>query len=146
MAIDVDRVQLLFLFLSVSEAIVSKLYTVNFEFDNKATINTPSETLSSASLSICACSCGDGCKCFSFNSQTKMCRLYRSCDCQTVSDTGWRLYTNPTLRPKGMLCSSLLTFKIMYRLPLINITFWSSKCIMCYVCHILHSVYSYHFG
>lgn len=100
MAIDVDRVQLLFLFLSVSEAIVSKLYTVNFEFDNKATINTPSETLSSASLSICACSCGDGCKCFSFNSQTKMCRLHRSCDCQTVSDTGWRLYTNPTLRPK----------------------------------------------
>uniref|UniRef100_K1R942 Uncharacterized protein n=1 Tax=Magallana gigas TaxID=29159 RepID=K1R942_MAGGI len=63
---------------------------------------TPSETLSSASLSICACSCGDSCKCFSFNSQTKMCRLHRSCDCQimTVSDTGWRFYNNPTMRPK----------------------------------------------
>lgn len=99
MLIGVTRVQVLFLFLSVSEALVSKLYTASSENDNKASLHTPSNTLPAASLSICACLCGDSCKCFSFNSETKMCRLHSSCATQnmTVSDTGWRSYT---IRPK----------------------------------------------
>lgn len=110
MLIGVTRVQVLFLFLSVSEALVSKLYTASSENDNKASLHTPSNTLPAASLSICACLCGDSCKCFSFNSETKMCRLHSSCATQnmTVSDTGWRSYT---IRPKGML----LHFQVIYK-------------------------------
>uniref|UniRef100_A0A8W8JPL1 Fibrinogen C-terminal domain-containing protein n=1 Tax=Magallana gigas TaxID=29159 RepID=A0A8W8JPL1_MAGGI len=102
MATYVDRVQLLFLFLSVSEAIVSQLYTVNFEFDSKAPMYTPSDTLPAASLPICASVCGNRCKCFSYNSQTKMCRLHSSCDTtnMTVRNTEWRSYTTPTMQPK----------------------------------------------
>lgn len=126
MAIDVDRVQLLCLFLSVSEAFVSKLYTVNFEYDSKASMHTPSDTLPAASLPICASMCGNRCQCFSFNSQTKMCRLHSSCnpDNMTVSNTEWKSYTNPTMRPKGMWFGSLLAFKTMYQLYLVDITFF----------------------
>lgn len=106
MLIGVTRVQVLFLSLSVSGALVSKLYTASSENDNKALLHTPSNTLPAASLSICACLCGDICKCFSFNSQTKMCRLHSSCDTQnmTVSDTGWRSYT---IQPKASDCKDL---------------------------------------
>lgn len=102
MLIDFDQVQLLFLFLSVSEAIEPKLYSANFESDNKASMYTPSDTLSAASLSMCASMCGNRCQCFSFNSQTKMCRLHSSCnpDNVTVSDTEWRSYTIPAIQPK----------------------------------------------
>lgn len=111
MATYVDRVQLLFLFLSVSEAIVSQLYTVNFEFDSKAPMYTPSDTLPAASLPICASVCGNRCKCFSYNSQTKMCRLHSSCDTtnMTVRNTEWRSYTTPTMQLKGMWFGSLLS-------------------------------------
>lgn len=149
MATYVDRVQLLFLFLSVSEAIVSQLYTVNFEFDSKAPMYTPSDTLPAASLPICASVCGNRCKCFSYNSQTKMCRLHSSCD-----TTNWRseiLNGGPTQPPRcnQKVCGLVRCFQdhvsIIFNWYHFFLTSNLNK-LHVFVCHIFDNAYSYTFN
>nr|XP_019922925.2 ficolin-2 [Crassostrea gigas] len=93
----VDGIRMVFLFLSISEAMMCQQYRANLEVDNKVYIQAPSENLHDVSFATCSRSCINGCECFSFNAQSNMCRLYMyssSCDPSkmTVSEAGWRSY------------------------------------------------------
>lgn len=103
MASKVGRINLVYIFLSLSEALVSKLYRENLDLENKLSIHPPVDSHHSKSILRCACFCVtcNGCSCFSFNSQAKMCRLYLSCDDSdgTVAGEGWRSYSNSSLKP-----------------------------------------------
>lgn len=103
MASKIDLINLMYIFLSMSEALVSKHYQENLDLENKLSIHSPVDTQHSKSLLRCACfsvTCY-GCNCISFNSQTEMCRLYLSCDPSdgTVAEDGWRSYSNSSLEP-----------------------------------------------
>lgn len=94
----VNGLWLLFSFTSISEAMMCQQYRVNLEVYNKVSIQAPAENLQDVSFATCSRSCINGCECFSYNSQSKMCRLYMystSCDPSnmTVSEAGWRSYT-----------------------------------------------------
>lgn len=106
MPLDIGHLQLLFAVLSISEATVCRQYTGNLEVDNRITIQAPSDNLLAASLLTCVSSCDNGCQCISYNSQTKMCRLYSSCDSYAlrVSETDWKPYTIFEIQPSSMCC------------------------------------------
>lgn len=94
----VEGLRLLFSYMSISNAMVCQQYRVNLEVDNKVSIHAPLESLHSVSFATCSRSCINGCECFSYNSQTKMCKLYTfdslcNPSYMTVSEGGWRSYT-----------------------------------------------------
>lgn len=106
MQLDMDHLWLLFTFLSVSEAMVSRHYVANLDVDNKISLHAPSDNLHAVSCAICSSLCINECKCFSFNSQSKMCRLYmNSCSCDPsnmdATEEGWRSYTIIETQPQG---------------------------------------------
>lgn len=106
----VNGLWLLFSFMSISEAMMCQQYRVNLEVDNKVSVQAPAENLQDVSFATCSRSCINGCECFSYNSQSKMCRLYMystSCDPSnmTVSEAGWRSYTIETPEPPD--CNAL---------------------------------------
>lgn len=111
----VDRLQLLFTFISMSQAIKCQQYRANLEVDNKVSSQAPSDNLHAVSFATCSQSCINGCECFSFNSQSMTCRLYMfnsSCDTfnMTVSEAGWRSFTIFEIQPTETLpldCNSL---------------------------------------
>lgn len=120
MASKVDRINLMYIFLSMSEALVSKHYQENLHLENKLSIHPPVDSHHSKSILRCACFCVtcNGCNCFSFNSQAEMCRLYLSCDPSdgTVAEDGWRSYSNTSLQPVTSLSFSgvCLSFNPMF--------------------------------
>lgn len=94
----VNGLRMLFSFLSISNAMVCQQYSVNLEVDNKVSKHAPLESLRNVSFGTCSRSFINGCECFSYNSQSKMCKLYtfdNSCNpsYMTVSEAGWRSYT-----------------------------------------------------
>lgn len=103
MASKVGPINLMYIFLSMSEALVSKHYQENLDLENKLSIHPPVDSHHSKSILRCACFCVtcNGCNCFSFNPQTEMCRLYLSCDPSdgTVAEEGWISYSNSSLQP-----------------------------------------------
>lgn len=103
MALKVGRINLVYIFLSISEALVSKHYQKNLDLENKLSIHPPIDSHHSKSALRCACFCVtyNGCNCFSFSSQTETCQLYLSCDPSdgTVAGEGWRSYSNSSLEP-----------------------------------------------
>lgn len=92
MASKINRINLVYIFLSMSEALVSKHYQENLDLENKLSIHPPVDSHHSQSILRCACFCVtcNGCNCFSFNSQTEMCRLYISCDPSDGTCSCWR--------------------------------------------------------
>lgn len=120
MASTADRIHLLYIFFSLSEALVSKHYQENSDLENKLSIHPPVDSQHSKSVLRCACFCVrfNECNCFSFNPQTEMCRLYLSCDPSdgTVDGEGWRSYSNRSLQPVTSLSFSgvCLSFTSMF--------------------------------
>lgn len=86
-----------------AEAMSFKTYGGKIELFNKVSIYEPLENKHTGSLLRCSVLCGIGCNCFNFNLKTGMCLLYNSCNPLhlTVSEIGWRFFTDPSLDPIG---------------------------------------------
>lgn len=92
--------QLLFLFLALSEGMVSEYHIIAIPtLDNKVLSDPLFGIRYSDSISGCAVLCVDKCRFFSFNSQTGMCRHYCQWNNRTNTDTesGWRTYNKISL-------------------------------------------------
>ncbi|XP_062568856.1 uncharacterized protein LOC134230999, partial [Saccostrea cucullata] len=72
------------------------------------------------SLTLCFAMCGQNCHCLGYNSLTKRCHLYKSCDSVTITDneTGWRYY-NSKLEGEGWLL-----YEMHYYLQIKNRVTW----------------------
>lgn len=96
--------QLLFLFLSLSEAMVSEYYiTAIPTLDNKVMSDPLFGITHPDSIFGCAVLCVDTCRYFSFNSQTGMCRHYfqwNSC-IHTDTESGLRTDKMTSLEANG---------------------------------------------
>lgn len=105
------RRQLLFLFLALSEGMVSEYHIIAIPaLDNKVLSDPLFGTRHSDSISGCAVLCVDTCRFFSFNSKTRMCRHYCQWNECTYTDTesGWRTYKKTSLAGNGE-CIFVLT-------------------------------------
>lgn len=103
--------QLLFLFLALSEGMVSEYHIIAIPtLDNKVLSDPLFGIRYSDSISGCAVLCVDKCRFFSFNSQTGMCRHYCQWNNRTNTDTesGWRTYNKISLEVAGE-CVFVLT-------------------------------------
>lgn len=103
--------QLLFLFLALSEGMVSEYHIIAIPaLDNKVLSDPLFGTRHSHSISGCAVLCVDTCRFFSFNSKTGMCRHYCQWNECTYTDTesGWRTYKKTSLAGNGE-CIFVLT-------------------------------------
>lgn len=88
-----------------AEAMSFKTYGGKIEFFNKVSIYEPLENKHTGSLLRCSVLCGIGCNCFNFNLKTDTGLLYNSCNPLhlTVSEIGWRFFTDPSLDPIGWI-------------------------------------------
>lgn len=92
--------QLLFLFFSLSEGMMSEYHFIaNPTLNNKVLSDPLFGTRHSDSIIGCAMLCVDKCRFFSFNFQTGMCRHYCQWNNRTHTDTesGWRTYNKPKI-------------------------------------------------
>lgn len=92
--------QLLFLFFSLSEGMMSEYHFIaNPTLNNKVLSDPLFGTRHSDSIIGCAMLCVDKCPFFSFNFQTGMCRHYCQWNNRTHTDTesGWRTYNKPKI-------------------------------------------------
>lgn len=89
--------------LSRMVAMSSKTYEAKLELFNKVSIYEPLETKHTGSLLGCSILCDTGCHCFNINLQTDTYLLYNSCNPthMTVSESGWRFFTDSSLEPIG---------------------------------------------
>lgn len=101
---------LLFLFLSLLEAMVSEDYITIPTLENKAIPDPLFGSRHSDSISVCAMFCVDSCRYFSFNFQTKMCRHYCQWNSRnhTNTESGWRTYKKTSFKTDGKCMFSLL--------------------------------------
>lgn len=104
MALKIDGLQLLFVFLSLSHAMLTQYFKANEELDNKVSVHPSIGNSYTESLLSCTILSRNGTECFSYNSKTGMCRRFCSCDPSdiTVTETGWRLYNNLSPQWMGM--------------------------------------------
>lgn len=103
--------QLLFLFLTLSEGMVSEYHIIAIPtLDNKVLSDPLFGIRHSESISGCAVLCVDKCRFFSFHFQTGMCRHYCQWNNRTHTDTesGWRTYNKISLEVTGE-CIFVLT-------------------------------------
>lgn len=111
--------QLLFLFLSLSEAMVSEYYIAIPTLDNKAMSEPLFVIKHSDSIVACAMLCVDTCGYFSFNFQTGMCRHYSKLNncTHTETESGWRTYKMTSLEDNGecIFLSLLITLNHAYK-------------------------------
>lgn len=85
------------------ESMSSTTYGGKAELFNKVSIYDPLQNKQTGSLLRCSVLCGIGCNCFNFNLKTGTCLLYNSCNLLhlTVSEFGWRFFTDPSIDPIG---------------------------------------------
>lgn len=113
-----DKITVQFILLTIClpsvDSAISKVYEANPDVYNYYTMSTnePLSFKQTDSLLMCSVLCVNGYNCFNFNIQTGTCLLYNSCNSSdmTVSESGWRFFTDISLEQEGkyMLAHYLL--------------------------------------
>lgn len=85
------------------DSATSKVYDANPDLYNTKSTNEPLSFKQTDSLQLCSMPCVNEYNCFNFNIQTGTCLLYNSCNSSdmTVSESGWRFFTDISLKQEG---------------------------------------------
>lgn len=122
-----DKITVQFILLTIClpsvDTAISKVYEANPDLYNTKSTNEPLSFKQTDSLLLCSKLYVSGYNCFNFNIQTGTCLLYNSCNSSnmTVSESGWRFFTDVSLEQEG---EYMLAHYFFYHFSISN---WEQK-------------------